>query len=59
MNEASNDFFGKMDDRLAKGGWAPGNYTIICAKCGDRYMGYKRASECADCAYGDNERDHD
>ena len=47
------DVFGKDDERERKEGWAPGNYTGECHKCGERFIGDKRASECADCAYVD------
>lgn len=33
-------------------GWAPGSYTCVCGKCKASFMGEKRATECADCAYG-------
>jgi hypothetical protein len=32
-------------------GWASGDYLCQCRKCQDRFMGDKRASVCADCAY--------
>lgn len=41
------------DQRPAKThlGWAPGDYSNKCRKCGDYFSGDKRASMCADCAY--------
>jgi hypothetical protein len=42
----------KIDKRPQRGMWAPGNYSCICKICGDRFMGDKRALQCADCAYG-------
>lgn len=36
--------------------WAPGYYTCNCFNCGKPFMGAKRASECAPCAYEDNEK---
>ena len=45
------DIFGKNDDRPKKGSWAPGGYSGKCLKCGDAFVGDKRALECADCAY--------
>lgn len=41
----------KEDSRPARNLWAPGKYVQTCPKCGDSYMGDKRAEECADCAY--------
>lgn len=41
----------KHDDRPHKGGWAPGGYTCKCLNCGSPYIGDKRSSSCADCAY--------
>lgn len=32
-------------------GWAPGKYYVRCFKCGCDFLGDKRASQCADCAY--------
>lgn len=44
-------FYG--DQRPKKDGWAPGKYTNECHKCGRQFTGDKRASTCADCAYGE------
>ncbi|MEQ9091811.1 MAG: hypothetical protein RIE52_12015 [Balneola sp.] len=41
----------KIDDREPKNGWAKGTYHCTCGKCGDDFMGDKRAVRCADCAY--------
>ena len=40
----------KEDKRPKKNGWAPGLYTCKCS-CGDSFLGDKRSSQCADCAY--------
>jgi len=41
----------KTDERPKKYGWAPGNYTCKCSECECDFVGDKRASMCADCAY--------
>lgn len=41
----------RSDKRPKKAGWAPGNYTCKCCVCSIEFIGYKRASMCADCAY--------
>lgn len=41
------------DSRLARGGWAPGNYLCTCIHCDSTFTGDKRATSCADCAYKD------
>lgn len=41
----------KVDDRAPKGGWAIGAYIQTCLRCGDDFLGDKRAFHCADCAY--------
>lgn len=41
----------KQDDRPKRYGWAPGGYANKCPICGDHFIGDKRASMCADCAY--------
>jgi hypothetical protein len=41
----------KDDKRPKRGMWAPGAYFCKCAKCGDTFIGDKRAIWCADCAY--------
>ncbi len=33
-------------------GWAPGNYTCFCHKCGEEFVGDKRAITCKHCALG-------
>lgn len=40
-----------MDDRPAKGAWAPGGYLCLCMDCEEHFLGDKRALHCADCAY--------
>ena len=45
-----------IDSRAPLGGWAPGQYCSHCKKCGQDYMGDKRSSECANCAYGAEEK---
>jgi hypothetical protein len=42
----------KRDDRSQRGAWAPGRYCCSCCDCGAKFIGDKRALECADCAYG-------
>lgn len=39
------------DPRPPRGGWATGSYFVRCSKCEQYFMGDKRASECASCAY--------
>lgn len=51
------DILGKEDQRPKMGGWAPGGYSGKCSKCGDRFIGAKRAVECADCAYSAESND--
>lgn len=41
----------KTDERPKKHGWAPGEYTCKCSVCACDFVGDKRASMCADCAY--------
>lgn len=41
----------KEDTRPARGGYAPGNYIVVCHGCNEVFVGDKRASQCADCAY--------
>ena len=45
----------KEDNRPPKGMWAPGDYLCNCSKCGDLFIGDKRAMYCADCAYKEEE----
>ena len=40
-------------------GWAPGNYFCTCYACSCRFIGEKRAYECADCAYSTHLMDED
>ena len=39
------------DTRPAMGGWAPGSYECFCLACLRSFIGDKRASICAPCAY--------
>lgn len=41
------------DMRPRKDAWAPGKYLNTCPVCGERFLGDKRAYECAPCAYDD------
>lgn len=41
------------DQRAARKGWAPGDYTGSCCDCTERFIGAKRAYQCAECAYED------
>ena len=43
----------QRDHRPMLKGWAPGRYLNYC-KCGYRFIGDKRASQCSNCAYDDN-----
>lgn len=43
----------KEDNRTRRGWWAPGSYLNTCQKCGQNFVGDKRAGHCADCAYSD------
>jgi hypothetical protein len=45
----------KHDLRPKRGWWAPGGYMNTCTKCGDHFVGDKRAGMCADCAYKEPE----
>jgi hypothetical protein len=42
----------KVDQRSAKGAWAPGRHIRRCSTCDCRFQGAISARECADCAYG-------
>ena len=44
----------KQDYSPARGGWAPGEYICQCRRCKSYFIGDKRASLCADCAYADS-----
>jgi hypothetical protein len=41
------------DLRPPRGWWASGEYLNDCHKCRRRFIGDKRAAECADCAYAE------
>lgn len=41
----------KEDARAQRGMWAPGAYFCRCTRCGEDFIGDKRALWCADCAY--------
>lgn len=41
----------KRDSRPQRFGWAPGNYCATCLECDAKFIGDKRALQCADCAY--------
>lgn len=43
----------KQDQRPQKGGWAPGVYSCQCTRCRTAFLGDKRATHCADCAYSE------
>ena len=46
------DPFGKVDNRPARGWWAPGYYiNSSCWICKEEYMCDKHSRICADCAY--------
>jgi hypothetical protein len=48
----------KRDHRNKKGSWAPGDYVCKCCRCKEIFLGDKRATTCADCAYTqDNSRE--
>jgi hypothetical protein len=49
----------KHDVRAKRNGWAPGDYLCACQSCGCRFIGDKRARQCADCAYAIEESLHD
>lgn len=42
------------DPRPPKGSWAPGNYLNVCISCRSQFVGDKRSSSCANCAYKTN-----
>lgn len=48
--------FKPLDKRMARGGYAPGEYFVKCWKCECGFTGDKRAYECADCAYAGSNR---
>ena len=41
----------KEDNRPPRNYWAPGYYEGKCLICTEEFIGDKRASYCADCAY--------
>jgi hypothetical protein len=41
----------EADARPSKGGWAPGTYQCRCTKCQNVFLGDKRTTTCASCAY--------
>jgi hypothetical protein len=41
------------DQRLQCYAWAPGTYGHVCSECDKEFLGAKRATMCAPCAYGD------
>lgn len=41
------------DERPPKGSWAPGGYYNKCRTCNRKFIGDKRATSCADCAYSE------
>lgn len=45
----AEDFYQSKRDKM--GGWAQGNYHCTCMKCDREYMGDKRSTECAKCAW--------
>ena len=51
------DFKGDNRAYLEGSGWGPGWYTCTCIKCKQGYLGEKRSNECADCAYGETEKE--
>lgn len=46
------------DDRPRRHRWAPGDYWCSCGVCEEAFIGDKRATQCADCAYTDWEPTH-
>jgi hypothetical protein len=50
---------GKKDERPQKGCWAPGDYLSECFTCKNMFLGDKRAMECANCAYKEQEENND
>lgn len=49
--------FPKDDARPPNNGWAPGTYYCRCFTCGEAFVGDKRATKCADCAYRPTTKD--
>lgn len=43
----------KRDQRPQCYAWAPGACGHTCSECDEKFLGDKRASMCAPCAYGD------
>lgn len=48
-----------IDPRPPFGMWAPGNYLHNCVQCKKPFIGDKRATSCADCAYLNKPLRHD
>lgn len=46
----------KFDNKPPKEGWAPGKYLGKCSYCNEWFFGDKRSFQCADCAYGENQK---
>lgn len=48
----------KDDQRpaITRYGWAPGDYLCKCYHCKEQFIGDKRATSCADCAYEAKEK---
>ena len=40
-----------IDERPARGGWAPGDYVCRCVSCDKMFQGCKHSWMCANCAY--------
>lgn len=51
MRDHKNIMNPKSDKRPPINGWCDGEYSVICSKCKDHYIGDKRSWHCADCAY--------
>jgi len=51
MKDHKNIMNPKSDKRPAIGGWCDGEYSVVCIKCKDHFIGDKRSYHCADCAY--------
>ena len=42
-----------IDKRPDRGGWIWGGWWMQCAKCRHDFLGSRKATECADCAYAE------
>ena len=51
MKDHKNIMNPKSDKRPPIGGWCGGEYSVVCRKCSDHFIGDKRSYHCADCAY--------